>query len=135
MSDVENARIFATKKHEGYFRRDGTTPYIAHPGKVASLLEKDDEKILAWLHDVIEETPTPHTEIINKFGLNVSLDLNLLTHDKKEDYFAYLKRLKKHERVRNVKIADIVANLTDKPTTKQIHKYVKALQFLAEVEK
>ena len=46
----------ATSAHEGQTRRDGVTPYIEHPKAVARRVHTDDEKAVAFLHDIIEDT-------------------------------------------------------------------------------
>ena len=58
---VELAQKYATKYHQGQFRKNGVTPYIVHPHAVVKYLEKfgiKDEVTLsiAWLHDIVEDT-------------------------------------------------------------------------------
>ena len=57
---VTTAKYLAELFHEGQTRADKVTPYIEHPKLVAELVEKfggDDECIvLAWLHDIFEES-------------------------------------------------------------------------------
>ena len=58
---LDKARMFATVAHGGQMRKDGKTPYIAHPERVVKILQKsgiEDEEILAsaYLHDVLEDT-------------------------------------------------------------------------------
>ena len=57
---VTTAKYLAELFHEGQTRADKVTPYIEHPKLVAELVEKfggDDECIvLAWLHDILEES-------------------------------------------------------------------------------
>jgi len=49
----------ATRAHAGHYRKDGVTPFIVHPARVASLVAHfggDHIAILsAWLHDVFED--------------------------------------------------------------------------------
>ncbi|OPX70497.1 MAG: bifunctional (p)ppGpp synthetase II/ guanosine-3',5'-bis pyrophosphate 3'-pyrophosphohydrolase [Methanoregulaceae archaeon PtaU1.Bin059] len=49
----------AARAHAGSFRKDGVTPYIVHPARVASLAAYfggDHLAVLsAWLHDVFED--------------------------------------------------------------------------------
>lgn len=49
----------AAKAHSGQTRKDGVTPYIVHPARVATLVEHFGGNHLAvmsaWLHDVFED--------------------------------------------------------------------------------
>lgn len=61
MQLVLKALAIAEEAHEGVLRKDGQTPYIEHPTKVAAMLYDlgcRDEVILAAaiLHDVVEDT-------------------------------------------------------------------------------
>jgi len=129
---LEKAKQFATEKHKTQFRRDGVTPYIVHPEKVASLLYSNCDKTIAWLHDTIEDTETTYEEIEQMFGLGIAHSVLGLTHKKGETYFNYIRRIRNDNDVIAIKIADIVANLTDKPSEKQIKKYTTALNILAD---
>ena len=57
--------------------------------------------------------------------------VKILTHSgKKEDYFDYVASAAQYENTRLIKIADVLANLADAPTQKQLIKYTKALKIL-----
>lgn len=43
MAITERALEFATKAHEGQFRKDGVTPYIEHPEIVHRIVTKIGE--------------------------------------------------------------------------------------------
>ena len=55
-----------------------------------------------------------------------------LTHKKGQSYFDYIRLINVLEDATKVKIADIVANLSDSPTNRQTVKYYKALCILCE---
>lgn len=130
---TELCKRIAYNAHLGQTRRDGTTPYIEHIEKVVNLVG-DDEKLqcIAWLHDVIEDTD--YTEdLLSALGVDlgvVQYVVELLTHRKGVKYFDYIGKIKTSTTATKVKIADIVANLSDKSTDKQIKKYYKALLIL-----
>lgn len=72
--DLKKVLDFATKKHEGQTRDDGS-PYIAHPLRVAKLVKKYKKSkhpnILmsaALLHDTLEDTYTSIKELYDLFG-------------------------------------------------------------------
>lgn len=56
---IDRAREFATKAHDGQFRKGTKRPYIVHPmevGEIVSLMTSDEEVIsAAILHDTIED--------------------------------------------------------------------------------
>jgi (p)ppGpp synthase/HD superfamily hydrolase len=140
-SIVEKARAFATERHAGQFRRDGVTPYITHCEKVASLVESDLEKSVAYCHDLIEDGKATPNDISGNVNAHVAVCCAHLTHKKDETYEKYINRIwgdfnradSDFYVIIRVKIADIVANLSDSPSPKQIEKYNKALRILAGV--
>ena len=56
---LEIAKTAATRAHRGQFRKDGETPYIVHPERVAERVKffggSHTDIIAAWLHDVMED--------------------------------------------------------------------------------
>lgn len=71
---VHRAVSFAARAHRQQCRKDGATPYIAHPVRVAFTLLTtfgiDDEQTLAAavLHDTIEDTTTDFDDLAAEFG-------------------------------------------------------------------
>lgn len=59
LSAIQITSVEAAKAHAGQTRKDGTTPYIVHPARVAALVEHYGGNHLAvlsaWLHDVFED--------------------------------------------------------------------------------
>lgn len=131
-SIVELAREIATNAHDGQFRRDGLTPYICHPESVASRVGPDEQmQAAAWLHDVIEDTSETSTSLLEK-GIphEVVTAVGLLTHGDDTPYPEYLKAIKDNAIACQVKIADMLSNLADNPSNKQIRKYAAGLLVL-----
>ena len=135
MNQLDLARQIATKAHTGQSRNDGVTPYISHSQKVVSLLYGIDAKVIGWLHDVLEDTPLTEQDLLDE-GIQATYvsAVSLLTKEKGQVYSSYIEELKdcEHPIIIRVKIADIVANLTDKPSANQIIKYTEALTSLSE---
>ncbi|HWG84833.1 MAG TPA: HD domain-containing protein, partial [Deinococcales bacterium] len=71
---VEDAYRFATRAHQGVFRKSGE-PYITHPVEVAGILAElklDADTIAAGLlHDTVEDTQVTFDEIGEVFGPEV----------------------------------------------------------------
>lgn len=132
MTPLMIAELVAQKAHDGQFRRDGKTPYINHIKDVVSRVESEDEKIVAWLHDTVEDTEVTFDDLA---GLGLSpIVLEAIIAMTKPDggvsYIEYLKGVKASPLATRVKLADIASNMSDKPTDHQIQKYTKALEFL-----
>ena len=114
---VQRAKIFATEKHEGQFRKDGVTPYITHPEALVNLLiciGVRDEDILAstWLHDVMEDCGVSRIDLENRFNSNVAYIVAELTRDCGRE--EYNQRIRNSEfAVRIIKMADMIHNSSD----------------------
>lgn len=115
-------------------------PYHNHPIAVASMLETDEEKIVGYLHDVIEDTSAElrlGTSYCIEFkgeeyllSNEVFLALKTLTKEEDKTYSTYIRSITHSKLTTKVKIADITSNLLDNPSTKQIVKYRKAMKVL-----
>ena len=131
---VDYAEKIATEAHEGQFRRGGRVPFIEHPRAVVSRVGQDyDLQVIAWLHDVIEDT-SETAESLEGAGIPSELvdEIVLLTKTRETTYEHYLERVATSKIATKVKIADILSNLADNPTKKQVRKYAKALLRLTQ---
>lgn len=137
MSNYELALKIATEAHKGQVDKAGV-PYINHPLTVASLVDTEEEKIVALLHDTIEDTNITEQDLIDYgFPNEIVEAVKLLTHDKNVPYMDYVAKIKDNELARKVKIADLTHNsdlsrlkeITDKDK-KRYEKYQKALLYL-----
>jgi len=132
--DLEAIESLARSAHEGQFRRDGVRPYIEHPQAVVARLEGDAEgQAVAWLHDVLEDTSLgPEDLRANGATKKIVAAVECLTKRKGQSYQEYLEGVKANPLAAKVKIADMLANLADSPSQRQIRKYAKGLLFLTE---
>lgn len=137
MSNYELALKIATEAHKGQVDKAGV-PYINHPLTVASLVETEEEKIVALLHDTIEDTNITEQDLLNYgFSNKIVEAVKLLTHNKDVPYMDYVAKIKDNELARKVKIADLTHNsdlsrlkeITDKDK-KRYEKYQNALLYL-----
>lgn len=126
----------AIMAHASDYRRDGVTPYIRHVEAVVARLDGAPKLVLAaaWLHDVVEDHPeVAETGQFRVLPDAVTQAVDKLTHRPGEPYVLYISRLRSGgSAVRRIKIADIMVNLSDTPTRKQILRYSDALQALLE---
>jgi len=131
-SIVSIAREIATAAHEGQFRRDGVTPYIHHPEAVAQRVQGDEvAEAAAWLHDVIEDTGLTKDDLKERGVPDEVIEVvALMTHTNGISYERYLAAIAAHPIAKRVKIADMITNLSDSPTDRQIVKYAKGLLVL-----
>ena len=134
---IDSAYSLARTAHRGQFRRDGVTPYIIHPIDVAQRVKRRGggsfAQAVAYLHDVLEDTSvTLHDLVYAGFSVSIVDAVLALSKLNGIDYDEYLLRVKQNHLAREVKIADMLSNLSDAPTDKQIKKYAKGLAFLME---
>ena len=136
-SQSEKAYEIAKKAHLGQVDKAGED-YIKHPEKVASFVKTDEEKAVAYLHDVIEDTELTLEDLNEyRFSKEVIEAVDIITKKRGEDYQSYLNSVKNNKLARAVKLADLRHNsdLTRliKVTEKDIkrkEKYQKAIDFL-----
>ncbi|HHQ7827561.1 TPA: GTP pyrophosphokinase [Streptococcus pneumoniae] len=141
-SQVIKAHEVAKKVHFGQIDRAGID-YIKHPETVASFVATDEEKAVAYLHDVIEDTSLTLLDLKKEgFSKNIIEAVDILTKKKGQDYQSYLNLVKKNELARVVKLADLRHNsdLTRLPliTEKDLErnkKYSSAIRFLRAKKK
>jgi len=137
---LERATKLAEKYHEGQFDKGGS-PYIEHPLRVMEGVESLEEKILAVLHDVLEDCQVSKDELI-KEGIPEYLveKLEILCKGKNEKYFDYIDRIKADKSTINVKLSDLRDNMnlqrlkavTEKDT-RRLEKYKKAKAILENI--
>lgn len=128
---VTLAKEIAYSAHAGQFRRNGL-PYFMHPYRVSEKFSDSNLKIIAFLHDVLEDTSETERSLIHRGIPSKLVDIvKILKRSDKESYSEYIRRIKSNELAKKVKIQDMIDNLYDSPSTKQIHKYAKALNTLS----
>ncbi len=138
MFSVEDAKWLAIKEHNGQIDKSGK-PYFLHINRVANTFYDKDFQIVAYLHDIIEDTDINLTDLIN---LGVPQELvsviNILTHQKNTPYKEYIKNICTNKLATRVKLADIYDNLNpirlselDILTQKRLlRKYITALDII-----
>lgn len=131
------ARALAEEAHAGQFRRDGVTPYRNHLEDVWQRVRYGGwiHQAVAWLHDTIEDTWHDGASLADR-GIPISVvsAVEMLTKPEDVDYLEYIRKIAEYQIPRQVKIADIMANLSDNPSPNQVKKYSQALSILLHKE-
>ena len=110
-SDFEIALQIALQAHQAQKDRYGE-PYILHPLRVMSRLGTIEEKIVALLHDVIEDSPLTLEELENKgFSVTIINAVDAMTKRPGEDYMHYITRVTGDALAVVVKLADLEDNM------------------------
>jgi (p)ppGpp synthase/HD superfamily hydrolase len=120
---LEGALDFAREAHSGQRRKQTGEPFVEHPIAVADLLAETgcDTSVLAaaYLHDVVEKTDVPLTEIRERFGDEVAELVDALSEDTGLSGYAERKRALRERVLASgrpatvIYAADRVANLRD----------------------
>lgn len=135
------AMKIAYAAHHGQVDRGGI-PYIFHPIHLAEQMEDEISCTAALLHDVVEDTDWTLEQLAGEFPAEVIEILFLLTHQKEEDYFDYVRRIKGHPIAKKIKLADLSHNsdqsrlscvdFSEEQMLKRLEKYRKAMEILCE---
>lgn len=113
-------------------------PYINHPIHVSKQVDTEEEKAVALLHDVIEDSEITLDDL-RAHGLPAAVvdAVDCMTKRKGENYESYLRRVKSSSIAKVVKIADMEHNsdLSRLPHPSasdytRLEKYRKGLDFL-----
>lgn len=119
MQQSQQARDFAAIVHDGQTYGPGES-YMVHLDAVAALVGDDDTtKTIAYLHDVVEDTPVPLTVVKETFGDFVAECVAILTDEpginrkgrKAASHAKLAKVCIDHSAALVVKAADRVANV------------------------
>ena len=124
--NLENAIKIAVEAHTGQVDKGGS-PYILHPLRVMLSLDREEERIVGVLHDVVEDCAGWSWERLEAEGFSEEIiqalksvsktpeeeaEYRSLPEDQKLDhYLQFIERAKANKIGRQVKAADIKDNL------------------------
>ena len=137
MELLSKAIIIATKAHDGQLDK-ADKPYILHPLRVMINVNSIDMKIIAILHDVLEDSELTVKDLLNEgFSKEIIEAIEYLTRKETESYMDFIKRCKNNYLAKIVKLADLEDNSDlsriENPTEKdyiRVRKYKKAINEL-----
>ena len=101
----------AVEKHKNQTDKAGN-PYILHPLHVMENVNSKEGKIVAILHDIIEDTDITENYLL-KIGLSKRIvdAVVALTRSEDMDYQEYIKNLSSNPLAKEVKLADLEHNM------------------------
>ncbi|MBF0309549.1 MAG: bifunctional (p)ppGpp synthetase/guanosine-3',5'-bis(diphosphate) 3'-pyrophosphohydrolase [Magnetococcales bacterium] len=136
---LEKAIRLALDAHQGQTDKAGA-PYLLHPLRMMLRMETEEERIVAVLHDVVEDSETSF-EDLRRLGCSKTIvdAVDALTHRYGEAYEEYLVRAGANPLARRVKRADLEDNMDlrriDNPTDadfQRLLRYRRAWSLLGE---
>lgn len=134
------AEVYAERMHQEQADKAGQ-PYIDHLRRVAERMPTYDLRIVAWLHDIVEDTYTDSAQIHEAFGPEIGAAVDAITRRPAEHYSDYIRRVGENHMARAVKIADLIdnSNLSRLPSVtledvKRQRKYNRALTYLLLID-
>lgn len=138
MSTIERAIALAALAHVGQVDKAGA-PYILHPLRVMLRLEGMEERIVAVLHDVVEDSDWTLERLRNEGFSEIILQaIDAVSRRPDEDYNEFIVRASKNSIGRRVKLADLEDNsdlsrlteVTDRDLAR-LRKYQRGIAILA----
>ena len=138
---LEAAIALATRAHEGQTDKAGA-PYIKHPLRMMRAVEGSDAKMVAVMHDLLEDTFVT-AQYLEEAGYPAHIIAAVEAVTKRDDehgdagYEKFIRRAAQNPLARQVKIADLRDNMNlsriSQPTEKdfeRILRYEQSLEYL-----
>lgn len=135
---LQKALAIATEAHRGQKDKAGAD-YIGHPLRVAARLNDEKEKIVAVLHDTIEDTFVTAEYLAEQgFPQEIIDSVLSVTRQDGESYDDFVRRAARNPLGRAVKLADLEDNMDIRRLNypmnewdfERLNKYLKAYKFL-----
>ena len=137
----DRAMQIAIRAHMGQKDKAGRD-YVMHPIRVAERCKDPRAKIVALLHDTIEDTPVT-AEYLRGEGFPEEIILGVLSvtkRDDEEEYDDFVARAAENAIGREVKIADLEDNMDirrlkeiNDQDVERLRKYLRAWQYLTKL--
>lgn len=136
---LEKALQIAIKSHSGQVDKAGAA-YIFHPIRVSCKCFTDEEKIVALLHDTIEDSNVTAEYLLSEgFPRNIVDAILSVTRNEDESYGDFIKRCRLNPIGRQVKLHDLEDNMdisrlpqVTEMDLVRLNKYIEAYRYLEE---
>lgn len=136
---LEDAICLAAKSHKGQLDKAGE-PYILHVMRVIVRQDKEITRIVAALHDVVEDSRTSISDLEGAgYSQEIRDAVDCLTRRAGEPYDAMITRVASNAIARQVKLADLEDNMDPRRMTggeearKRLARYMAARDRLITV--
>jgi len=141
MSKIERAKAYAKHHHDGQVDKAGVDYFSGHVStvsqKVANAGYSSEYVVVAFLHDVVEDTSATIEEIALEFGEEVAGAVDAMSKRKGESYEMYLHRVTENSMASVVKFYDMEHNsdisrlsTVREKDLKRVEKYKKYMLLL-----
>lgn len=142
MADLDEALNLVADHFRGIKDKSGS-PYVLHCIRVMMSVDSIDAKMVAVMHDLVEDTPMTLEQLREKgFSDAVVNGVKLVTHEEDVTYSDYIVAIKDNPLATEVKLADLKDNTTLSRTLYRensssrdgvrIQKYLLSYQFLTD---
>lgn len=103
--------LFLARSYHLFQRDKAGAPYIEHPLAVSRAVSGEKCKVVALMHDLLEDTDIDPDILSKNFPDDIFQAVIAMTHRKGEDYFDYVRRAAANPIAREVKLADLAHNM------------------------
>ena len=133
--NIKTAIRIATLAHGRTLDKGGFL-YLLHPVAVMNSVEGEDAKVVAILHDVIEDTYIELDDLIELTEVQREA-LDAITRREGEPYMEYINSLKFNKLAVYIKLADLKHNMGDDRmagcNASLMDRYIKTVNILEEI--
>ena len=91
---LKRAEDIARSAHRDQTEKIGGAPYITHVERVVAAVDGDDAKMVAWLHDVLEDSPLTAADLRAAGLPDPVVDAVVMLTRKDESYADYIAGLR-----------------------------------------
>lgn len=138
MCTLEHAIAIAVKAHAGQLDKGGE-PYILHPLRIMLAMKTNEERIVAILHDVVEDSEVTFEKLLAEgFSQELVDAIRSVTRREGEEYENFILRAAANPIGRSVKLADLHDNCNIGriicPTVSDLQRLEKYKKAIATIE-
>ena len=136
---INKAKELATLHHKGQTDKAGK-PYIQHPLRLMEAVNSTNEKIVAVLHDIVEDTDISFEDLRDEgFSQTIIEALRCVTKLDGENYEDFIERISHNRLAITVKLADLEDNMdlsrlpkVTETDLERVEKYKRAKKYLLD---